>query len=101
MNSSTSKIYFNTLALCFPGRTGKQIHAHFVALLESYPEEINDGRLIQKSMNIDIHMNMYFMPMTEKMIANELTELFYAGNQVTEEIIRKKVKFYYFFCLGF
>lgn len=94
MNTASEPVNFPTLAICFPGRTGKQIHSHYLELLKK--KEISNLKEIFPEKPFDLFMHRYFLPYTEKLIANEIIELFKCGSQITEQIIREKARTYYY-----
>lgn len=95
MENSKGVVNFSTLALIFPGRTGKQIYSHyneFIKKDESLPRHSAPTR----SYAFDITLHRYFLAPTEKIIADEIIDLFTKGNRITIDIIIEKAKLYYF-----
>lgn len=93
MSQSTAPI-FSFLGLCFPGRTGKQIHQHFRYLLKL--GKINDPRMtmnFEPRFNPLLHRN--FLPNSEKMLADIIIDLFNKGAQVDEEFVIRKARWLY------
>lgn len=86
---------FAAFALCLPGRNRAQIYNMYLRLL-------SEERIIEKETNqqnempFDIHMHRYFLAPTEAVIANEITDLFMSGKQITERIIREKAMFHFY-----
>ena len=85
---------FATLALCFPGRNGNQVYNHFRKLLEA--GVIKEKPHQDVNMSFDICMHRYFLQATEEVIAQEITDLFMSGQQITEKIVREKAMFHYY-----
>ncbi|KAK8899810.1 hypothetical protein M9Y10_002132 [Tritrichomonas musculus] len=90
----TENVSFATLALCFPGRNGNQVYNHFRKLLEA--GVIKEKPHQDVNMSFDICMHRYFLQATEEVIAQEITDLFMSGQQITEKIVREKAMFHYY-----
>lgn len=58
MKQVNNEISFPMLAICFQGRTGKQIHDHFLDLLKKDPR-LADPRKIKLTLNFDLYMHRY------------------------------------------
>lgn len=83
---------FPLLAMCFPGRSGKSIQHHFLKLIYEKKIEIPEGTEIQNK----FYLRRYFIPRSEKTLANQIKVMSRKGVQVTEASIRNMAKQYYF-----
>ena len=93
MQKADSSIIF--LFFCFPGRTGKQVHTHFLELLHA--GRINDPRLVKSKRRyiFDPMIKRYFLPTSEKDLAQTLVDLTAKGIHVTEDMVKEKVMIHY------
>ena len=58
-------------------------------------DDLNDPKKNEPTYQFDLQMHRYFLSLTEKMISDELKDLFFKGNQLTENLIIEKAKYYY------
>lgn len=89
---------FTAFTLCLPGRNRSQIYGLYHRLLseEVIIEKPSNQDSEMSEMPFDVHMHRYFLAPTEAVIANEITDLFMSGMQITENIIREKAKFHFY-----
>lgn len=50
---------------------------------------------MERSLPFDVYMHRYFLKNTEKMLTDEIIEMYRSGTQIIENIIAKRAKFYY------
>lgn len=95
MNQNSNGLTFAFLSLCFPGRTGKQVHKHFMLLVKA--GRINDPRSkeTKKRHQFNPICKRYFLPNAEKDLKDEIIELTTKGVHVTEEMVKEKAMVYY------
>lgn len=90
LTKDQKSINFQFLSLCFPGRSGKQIHSHFIDLIKK--GEIADARI---KLDQD-PTNFLFFKHVEESISKEIKEDISLGIKVTtDSIIDKAQKHYY------
>lgn len=91
-NSSNDKIDFAKLALCIPGRTGKQIQTRYSYLI--------DNGIIEKPKEQNLPFtpiyHSYFLPDVEKRIATELKQMFKNGILISKQVVRSTAKKFYY-----
>lgn len=94
MENANSELNFAFLALCFPGRTGRQIHNHFLDKLKE--GTINDPRQLKASKHIlDPICKRYFLPSTERALKADIVVMTTQGIHVIEDLVIEKAKDYY------
>lgn len=71
------------------------MRAHFLDLLKK-DQSFPDLKTVDIDFSFDINMHRYFLRNTEKIIAEEIIELFHKGVQITEKMNMQKAKFYYY-----
>lgn len=95
MKKADSSIIFSFLGLCFPGRTGKQVHAHFLEMLHA--GRIYDPRIVKSKQKyvFDPMIKRYFLTNAEKDLAQSLVDLTAKGIHVTEAMVKEKAMVHY------
>lgn len=88
-----SKINFVFLSLYLPGRSGKQLHSHYIDLSSKGLIEINPE--INSEANANCHQFL-FIDGTEKQIADEITEDVKKGVQISSKYVVRKATCYYY-----
>ena len=89
MQKADSSLMFSFLSLCFPGRTGKQVHKHFLEMLHA--GRINDPRIVKskkKKIVFDPMLRRYFLTNAEKDLAQSLVDITTKGIHVTEDMVK-------------
>lgn len=95
MEKADSSIIFSFLGLCFPGRTGKQVHTHFLEMLKA--GRINDPQIVKSKRKyvFDPMLKRYFLTNAEKDLAQSLVDITAKGIHVTEDMVKEKALIHY------
>lgn len=85
---------FSMLALCIPGRSGKQIKEHFKVLIKK--GIIEDNQKKEEKKNLRNLYHSYFLPKVEHKLANEFRKLYKNGIRKTKSVVQLTAKEYYY-----
>lgn len=90
---ATVKINFAMLSLCFPGRSGKQIHSHYRDLISKGIIQENQDFIQSNNENL---IKFHFIDDSESKIAEEIKEDIANGKQIDKDTVIRKAECYYY-----